>query len=158
MKKVFHLLIIFLIGASYSHAQNWNFEKELPRCFSASDNQEIAISKQFYKDGAQSLEWKFRPNSMLTVNLAPYVILNKETENKYGITLWIYNEKPQKDSLQFQFLSPTGHISYKFAFKLSAAGWRACWIGFQHMHGDKQDKTIARWRIIAPEREGRKPR
>ena len=155
MKTVFCLLIICLLEVSYSRAQNWDFEKELPTCFSTPNNQEIAISKQFYKDGKQSLEWKFRPNSTLTVNISPYVTLNKETENKYGITLWIYNEKPQTDSLQFQFLSPAGHISYKFAFKLSAAGWRACWIGFQHMHGDKQEKTIAKWRIIAPEREGR---
>lgn len=32
------------------------------------------------------------------------VQLNSSTVQNYGITLWIYNEIPQKDSLRFEFL------------------------------------------------------
>ena len=63
-------------------------------------------------------------------------------ENSYGITLWIYNEVPQQDSIRFEFLSPQGDVSYWFSFQLASAGWRACWIGFQHMKGNKQNKEI----------------
>ncbi len=76
-------------------------------------------------------------------------------ENSYGITLWIYNEVPQQDSIRFEFLSPQGDVSYWFSFQLASAGWRACWIGFQHMKGNKQNKEIASYRLIAPERKGR---
>ena len=77
-------------------------------------------------------------------------------ENSYGITLWIYNEAPQQDSIRFELPFPPkemyliGSIS-----QLASAGWRACWIGFQHMKGDKQNKEITSYRLIAPERKGR---
>ena len=67
----------------------------------------------------------------------------------------IYNEQVRKDSLRFEFFSPTGHISYRFGFRLNAQGWRACWIGFAHMKGDKQENTIAGYRIVAPDNNGR---
>ena len=35
---------------------------------------------------------------------------------------------------------PKEMFSYWFSFQLASAGWRACWIGFQHMKGDKQTK------------------
>lgn len=76
-------------------------------------------------------------------------------KRKARVTLWIYNEQARKDSLRFEFFSPTGHVSYRFGFRLNAQGWRACWIGFAHMKGDKQENTIAGYRIVAPDNNGR---
>lgn len=93
------------------------------------------------------------PSSTLLLNsLSP---LMSEWKIHDGITLWIYNEVPQQDSICFEFLSPQGDVSYWFSFQLASTGWRACWIGFQHMKGDKQNKEIASYRLIAPERKGR---
>lgn len=46
-------------------------------------------------------------------------------------------------------------MSYWFAYHLQAAGWRACWISFEYMQGDKKDKDIVAYRLVAPQRKGR---
>ena len=146
---------MFLGAVGRGHAQVWNFEDRVPEGFAASDGQKLAVSDLFYKEGTSSLEWQFRPGGTLAVDMETPLVLSPEKEENYGITLWIYNEKPQNDSLQFLFLSPAGRVSYRFSFNLCASGWRACWIGFRHMRGDKAEKEIAQWKVVAPDREGR---
>lgn len=156
MKRIFFIFFLVLCGVvGHGHAQVWTFEEEVPEGFIASAGQKLGVSGLFYKDGRNSLEWEFRPGGTLSFGLEKPLLLSPKEEANYGITLWIYNEKPQQDSLRFQFFSPDGRVSYHFSFNLCAAGWRACWIGFQHMHGDKADKEIAGWRIVAPDRKGR---
>ena len=149
--KIFQLLLILTYLSSSAFAQFVSFEEEIPCNFKSSDKQELALSSSYYKEGSKSLEWKFSPNSILDIPSESVFTL----EGDNGITLWIYNEKPQQDSLRFEFYSPNGHVSHHFGFRLYAAGWRACWISFKHMQGDKQDKKIAGYRIIAPNRTGR---
>lgn len=150
-RKFFQLLFILTYLSSSAFAQFVSFEEEIPCNFKSSDKQELALSSSYYKEGSKSLEWKFSPNSIL--DIPSESVFSLEGDN--GITLWIYNEKPQQDSLRFEFYSPNGHVSHHFGFRLYAAGWRACWISFKHMQGDKQDKKIAGYRIIAPNRTGR---
>ena len=150
-RKFFQLLFILTYLSSSAFAQFVSFEEEIPCNFKSSDKQELALSSSYYKEGSKSLEWKFSPNSILDIPSESVFTL----EGDNGITLWIYNEKPQQDSLRFEFYSPNGHVSHHFGFRLYAAGWRACWIRFKHMQGDKQDKKIAGYRIIAPNRTGR---
>lgn len=69
----------------------------------------------------------------------------------YGFTM----KSLSKNTLRFEFYSPTGHVSYHFGFRLYSAGWRACWISFKYMQGDKKEKEIAGYRIVAPNRTGR---
>lgn len=150
-RKFFQLLFILTYLSSSAFAQFVSFEEGIPCNFKSSDKQELALSSSYYKEGSKSLEWKFSPNSILDIPSESVFTL----EGDNGITLWIYNEKPQQDSLRFEFYSPNGHVSHHFGFRLYAAGWRACWISFKHMQGDKQDKKIAGYRIIAPNRTGR---
>lgn len=151
-----HLLFILaLLCSQVSFAQFIGFETEIPKEFTTADKGKITLSTRYYKEGKQSLKWDFRSGSKLNVSLEQPLILDERMENSYGITLWIYNEAPQQDSIRFEFLSPQGDVSYWFSFQLASAGWRACWIGFQHMKGDKQNKEIASYRLIAPERKGR---
>lgn len=150
-RKFFQLLFILTYLSSSAFAQFVSFEEEIPCNFKSSDKQELALSSSYYKEGSKSLEWKFSPNSILDIPSESVFTL----EGDNGITLWIYNEKPQQDSLRFEFYSPNGHVSHHFGFRLYAAGWRACWISFKHIQGDKQDKKIAGYRIIAPNRTGR---
>ena len=151
-----HLLFILaLLCGQVSFAQLIGFETGIPKQFQTSDKGKITLSTQYYKEGKQSLKWDFRSGSKLNVALEQPLTLDERMENSYGITLWIYNEVPQQDSIRFEFLSPQGDVSYWFSFQLASTGWRACWIGFQHMKGDKQNKEIASYRLIAPERKGR---
>lgn len=154
MKKI-HLILLFLLGIVFpASAQFVGFENGVPGAFTVSGGGAVKASTLFYKEGASSLEWDFRPGSELNVRTAP-LSLNAKKESQFGITLWIYNEKPQQDSLRFEFLTEDGKVSYRFAYHLQAAGWRACWISFQYMQGDKKVKRITSYRIVAPQREGR---
>lgn len=145
------LFLILLYFSSPAVAQLTGFEKEVPQNFKSSNGQELALSSLYYKEGNKSLEWNFSPNSILNIPSESVFTLNDDN----GITLWIYNEEPQQDTLRFEFYSPTGHVSYHFGFRLYSAGWRACWISFKYMQGDKKEKEIAGYRIVAPNRTGR---
>lgn len=150
-KNVLSLLLLLLCFSPSALAQLTGFEQEIPGNFKGSDGQELALSTLYYKEGRRSLEWKFSPNGILDVPSESVFTLNDDN----GITLWIYNEEACHDSLRFEFYSPAGHVSYHFGFRLYAAGWRACWISFKHMQGDKREKEIAGYRIVAPARQGR---
>ena len=143
-------LILFYFSLS-TFAQFIGFEEKIPHNFKSSKEQELALSSLYYKEGSKSLEWKFSPNSVLNIPSESVFTLNDNS----GITLWIYNEKPQSDTLRFEFYSPIGQVSYHFGFRLYATGWRACWISFKHMQGNKKEKEIAGYRIVAPNRTGR---
>mgnify|MGYP002547973566 FL=1 len=155
MQKYSLLLLILLCSNLQLSAQFTGFEEVIPQNFQCSDKDKIALSSLYYKEGNKSLEWKFHPGSILHFNSVIPFSLDEQTKETYGITLWIYNEKPGQDSIRFEFLSPTGHVSYHFSFRLAASGWRACWIGFKHMQGDKKTKEINGYRIIAPNYKGR---
>lgn len=136
-------------------AQFIGFEERVPQNFHPSEKQALSLSTLYYKEGKKSLEWKFRPEATLLIDLKKPLVMTEQTKKSSGIMLWIYNEKPQQDSIRFEFLSPQGQVAYWFSFRLASAGWRACWIGFQHMKGDKQAEAIASYRLVAPQRNGR---
>lgn len=150
-KKFIQLLLLLLFIGSPTFAQFVGFEDAIPQNFKCANAKELALSTSFYKEGTKSLEWNFTPGSIIDV--AREKPFNLKEEN--GITLWIYNEKPQTDSLRFEFYSPSGSVSYQFGFHLLSAGWRACWISFKHMQGDHKNNKIAGYRIVAPNRNGR---
>lgn len=155
IRKQLLSVLALLLCSQVSFARFIGFETGIPEQFKTTGKGKISLSALYYKEGKQSLEWDFRPGSMLNVALEKPLSLNKNIESSFGITLWIYNEKPQQDSIRFEFLSPQGHVSYRFSFRLASAGWRACWIGFGHMKGDKLEKEIASYRLVAPRRKGR---
>lgn len=147
--KLLSLILLYISNSIF--AQLTTFEKEIPQNIKSSGEHDLALSSLYYKEGNKSLEWKFSPNSTLCIQAEQSFTLHENN----GITLWIYNETPHQDSIRFEFYSPNGHVSYRFAFHLYAVGWRACWISFKHMQGDKKEKEIAGYRIIAPNRKGR---
>ena len=155
MYRFYLLYCLFLCLGNILFAQTTGFEKGVPQSFCTVQSNELSSSEEFYKEGKRSLAWQFSPRSVLTVKLDTPLHLDSISKEKRGITLWIYNEQARKDSLRFEFFSPTGHVSYRFGFRLNAQGWRACWIGFAHMKGDKQENTIAGYRIVAPDNNGR---
>lgn len=155
MKKRFS--IVFLLSWLFQtvSAQFTGFEDGIPAGFESSEKKAIKLTQLYYKEGKQSLEWKYKPGSTLTVTLDTPLTLDEKAQKNSGIYLWIYNEQPQADSVRFEFLTPEGSTPYYFTFKLASAGWRACWIGFQHMQGNKQQHTLNGYRLVAPHKKGR---
>lgn len=154
-KSRYYLLFIFTFVFTLTQAQTIYHREITPQDFYEPEKNHLTTSSLYYKEGNTSLEWDFTPGSVLTFKTQTPFVLNNDKENKYGITLWIYNETKRQDSVRFEFLSPQGEISYWFSFRLAAVGWRACWISFQHMRGDKQNKEIANFRLVAPQQKGR---
>ncbi|WP_300914909.1 chondroitinase family polysaccharide lyase, partial [Bacteroides acidifaciens] len=154
MKNTCFIILLLLGSISSACAQFIGFEDGVPEAFKISGKGELKASSLFYKEGESSLEWDFQPGSALNVQISP-LSLNAKKEKLFGITLWIYNEKPQQDSIRFEFLNKAGEVSYWFSYHLQAAGWRACWISFEYMKGGKNDKNIVAYRLVAPNRKGR---
>ena len=154
MKDICFIFLFLFSSLSSSYAQLVGFEESVPQTFKVAGKGELKTSSLFYKEGKSSLEWDFQPGSTLDVQVSP-LSLNAKKEQQFGITLWIYNEKPQQDSVRFEFLNEAGEVSYWFSYHLQAAGWRACWISFSYMNGNKKDKNIVGYRLVAPQREGR---
>lgn len=154
MKDICFIFLFLFSSLSSSYAQLVGFEESVPQTFKVAGKGELKTSSLFYKEGKSSLEWDFQPGSTLDVQVSP-LSLNAKKEQQFGITLWIYNEKPQQDSVRFEFLNEAGEVSYWFSYHLQVAGWRACWISFAYMNGNKKDKNIVGYRLVAPQREGR---
>ena len=154
MKNTCFIILLLLGSISSAFAQFIGFEDGVPEVFNVSGKGELKASSLFYKEGESSLEWDFQPGSALNVQISP-LSLNAKNVKQFGITLWIYNEKPQQDSIRFEFLNKAGEVSYWFSYHLQAAGWRACWISFEYMKGEKNDKNIVAYRLVAPQRKGR---
>ena len=154
MKDICFIFLFLFSSLSSSYAQLVGFEESVPQTFKVAGKGELKTSSLFYKEEKSSLEWDFQPGSTLDVQVSP-LSLNTKKEQQFGITLWIYNEKPQQDSVRFEFLNEAGEVSYWFSYHLQAAGWRACWISFAYMNGNKKDKNIVGYRLVAPQREGR---
>ena len=154
MKSITLILFFLFGGISSAFAQLIGFEDGVPETFKVSGKGDVKVSSLFYKEGENSLEWDFHPSSTLDVQINP-LSLNAKKEQQFGITLWIYNEKPQQDSIRFEFLNKAGEVSYWFSYHLKAVGWRACWISFAYMQGNKKDKNIVGYRLVAPGRKGR---
>ena len=116
VKKYICLVLLLLFAAApATFAQFIGFEGgDVPETFKTSGKGELKISSLFYKEGKSSLEWDFRPGSALDVQIPPLSLVGK-SERQYGITLWIYNEKPQQDSIRFEFLNKKGEVSYWIA-------------------------------------------
>lgn len=156
LKYISISLLLAMLGLSSVKAQVVSFEGSVPYYMTSSDKKGLSLTNKFYKDGEKSLEWSFSPNGTMEAKLPEPIQMNAKRENTYGITLWIYNEEPQKDSVRFEFLNDKGEVAYSFDFRLASAGWRACWMGFKTMKGAKgTEQTITAWRLIAPDRKGR---
>ena len=137
-------------------AQLIGFEEEVPEAFKVSGKGEVKISSLFFtKEGESSLEWDFQPGSTLDVQIAP-LSLNTRNEKQFGITLWIYNEKPQQDSIRFEFLNKEGRSL--LLVLLSFAGSRLAGLldlFLVYAGATRKIRKIVAYRLVAPQRKGR---
>ena len=152
MKQAFTKLGVFtllsLLCPAFLYAQvvtderMFSFEDpQVPECISATRSQ-LSISDTHYKDGKHSMEWAFNPGAVLELKKD----LKFEKKDPTGKDLylsafivWIYNEEPQKATIEFEFLKD-GKKCTSFPFGINFKGWRAAWVCYERdMQGTPEE-------------------
>ncbi len=88
---------ILLSAQLVKHDRLLSFESTEVPSFVAGIHSDLSISGQHYKDGTQSLQWKFQPGGSIIIHKD----LKFEKKDPTGtdkylsvFVVWIYNEKP----------------------------------------------------------------
>lgn len=115
----------------------------------------ISLSDKYYKDGKQSLLWQWVAPQSTLVFASPDIAKSvKNFKKRAGVKLWVFNEKPQKTPLVFNFVDAQGQVQYTFDFNLNFTGWRAAWISYSDMWtpdgGKTTEKPIVAMNVISP--------
>lgn len=146
MKKV--LITIFFLNAFSLFAQEGNIAN-----MRTTDGSSIFVDTNHFKEGDSSYGWTWKGGSQLVVSANDEMnrAANYRSGGKQGtMRLWIYNEKPSAYPIQIAFKDKTGKAQYYFPFNMKFVGWRACWIRFDQMYGDKAKGELAEMTILAP--------
>lgn len=151
MRKLFFVfcLLLWSLSARAAIDAKITFEQGIPSTFTTGEGATLSLSTDRYKDGGQSLCWQWSTPSELVV--AEYASLLRSFKvNRAGMILWVYNPKAVEDNLRFEYHTATGQIPYYFDFNLNFTGWRACWIKYMDMQGEKNSKSITRMVVRTP--------
>ncbi|SHE30658.1 chondroitin-sulfate-ABC endolyase/exolyase [Mariniphaga anaerophila] len=149
MKKFFILFFLLSVSAT-AFSQYLVLEENIPHGWETNAPAVLSISNKHGKLGSQSVEWKWKPGTAITID-NPEGMKQALQNEEGGMTLWIYNETPLDAPLRFEFGNSSG-VEYWFNFRLNYKGWRACWIRFdEDMNGNKTSKNLDYLKICAPE-------
>ena len=143
---------ILLSAQIVKHDRLLSFESAEVPSFISGTNSGLSISDQHYKDGTHSLQWKFQPGSSITIDKD----LKFEKKDPTGVdkylsvfVVWIYNEKPIGQTMQFEFLKD-GKVCTSFPFGLNFHGWRAAWVSYERDMQGTPEEGMNKIRITAP--------
>lgn len=147
---------ILLSAQLVKHDRLLSFESAEVPSFITGANSDLSISGLHYKDGIQSLQWKFQPKGNITIRKD----LKFEKKDPTGtdkylsvFVVWIYNEKPINQTLQFEFLKD-GKACSSFPFGLNFHGWRAAWVSYERDMQGIPEEGMNEIRITAPDVAG----
>ena len=147
---------ILLSAQLVKHDRLLSFESAEVPSFITGANSDLSISGLHYKDGIQSLQWKFQPKGNITIRKD----LKFEKKDSTGtdkylsvFVVWIYNEKPINQTLQFEFLKD-GKACSSFPFGLNFHGWRAAWVSYERDMQGIPEEGMNEIRITAPDVAG----
>ena len=147
---------ILLSAQIVKHDRLLSFESAEVPSFISGTNSGLSISDQHYKDGTHSLQWKFQPGSSITIDKD----LKFEKKDPTGVdkylsvfVVWIYNEKPIGQTMQFEFLKD-GKVCTSFPFGLNFQGWRAAWVSYERDMQGTPEEGMNKIRITAPDVPG----
>lgn len=159
-KSIFTVIILFVPYVCHSQiVQSERLlsfeEKEVPSFISGKQS-DLKISDKHYKDGQNSLQWTFEPNATLSIKRD----LKFEKKDPSGIDtylstfiIWIYNENPIDDFIQFEFLKD-GRKYTSFPFRINYSGWRAAWVCYERDMAGSPEEGMNEIRITAPDVKG----
>lgn len=122
----------------------------LPKNLTAAEGN-LSIDAHHYKDGVSALRWQFKPDEKIVFNTPIHLNLNNQiTPDTFMV--WIYNEKPAKGYLTFQF-GEKNHVDIQFKASLDFLGWRGIAVPYRDMEG-KPAKDMSSLTITAPDYSG----
>jgi len=148
IKQILTVAVALLITVGVK-AQYMQLEGEVPSNWETTKNGKLSMSSAHYKLGKQSIRWDWNAHGEIIVN-EPEGMLQALKVKNGGLMLWIYNDSPLNDIIQFQF-GVNDKIEYHFDYKINFRGWRACWIRFDaDMKGPKSSKNLSWMKIKAP--------
>jgi chondroitin-sulfate-ABC endolyase/exolyase len=154
-----HILILFtslLPLLSYAqvvkHDRILSFEEKDVPAFISSVNSELSVSALHYKDGANSLSWKFQPGGELVIS-RDLCFEDKDLTGKdtylSTFVIWVYNENPVDVQIEFEFLKD-GKKCTSFPFGINYKGWRAAWVSYDRDMTGTPEEGMNEIRIKAP--------
>ena len=153
MRKIVLFVIALSVAVCANAAINaqYNFEKGFPHFVSVKGNASATLSKEKFKDGANSVKFSWNgPAEMVFKNCSDITASMKV--NGAGLMMWVYNTAPMKDPIRFSFLDWADKEICYFNVNADFTGWRAIWIKYVDMltadghYGDapfKERKTDA---------------
>ena len=132
-----------------------SFEKEVPSEVSA-DKSELSINDEHYKDGVNSLAWKYKANATLSIKRdLMYEPFDQTGKDLYmsAFIVWVYNEKAVDKKIEFQFLKD-GKLCTSFPFGINFTGWRAAWVCYERDMEGTPEVGMNEIKIQAPDVDG----
>ena len=127
-----------------------SFERNtVPQNFSI-DNGKLSISARKSKLGSKSLKISWKSGATVTIG-SPAGIKKASSSVNGGLSTWIYNEYPVKDSLVFSFLNAGGKTLCSLPFCMDFKGWRCIWAKFKADMGKADREEIRSVRLTFPE-------
>ena len=149
-------LLLWLSAGVAAAQQTLNFEApQLPADLSCTEGSSLSLSSARYKDGKQSLQWRYSAGNSLLIALPPQHI-TRTIWNQGGLNMWIYHSRSESAStknaasrtsehpsetpgesaapcLRIEMLDTEGRVLGGFDYHLQASGWRACRMSFRRM-------------------------
>ena len=133
-----------------AQARTMSFEgKSVPENFSI-DRGKLSISAQKYKLGSTSLKIDWKAGAQVVIS-HPEGIAEASASSNGGLTAWIYNETPVRDSLIFSFTDKDGKELCRLPFCMDFEGWRCIWAKFRSDMGMDKGGEIAAAVLHFPE-------
>lgn len=150
-----HIFIFLFFISLGINAQSFD-NGTIPTTVKAADGKStINISSKYFKDGTNSLLWKWtKENAVLSFNGEDIAESGAHFHNRAGITFWVCNETPQNSPLTFNFKDASNNTQYTFQFHLNFTGWRAGWIAYSDMWtptgGKPSKQEIKTLEVVSP--------
>ncbi len=154
-KKILGLLLIGIFNCILG-VQMYQFEDGIPGNFKKNGNSELIITKEKYKDGNNSLKWKFKKDGSISIlGDVGYAIFDKTSKEKArtSYSMWIYNKSPIDDEMLVQF-KKDGELCSWFPINMNFIGWRTMWIQFDRDMKGTPQVGMNEITFIAPKKEG----
>ena len=138
------LIIAAILSLSFQDsaaAQVQSFEdRTVPENYSI-DKGRLSISSEKYKLGSSSLKIDWKGGAAVIAD-RPEGISEASASRNGGLSTWIYNTVPVRDSLVFSFLDKDGKELCRLPFCMDFTGWRCIWAKFQADMGMEKGREI----------------
>ncbi|MEO6136371.1 MAG: chondroitinase family protein, partial [Ginsengibacter sp.] len=141
---IFTLFLNYICLAIFAQAPDDICENKVPgNWFTGSGK--LSVSETHFKQGQQSICWNWN-SKKASLQIIDTAFSKALADKKSCFTIWIYNEKPLKDSLEFSF----GKNDCSFSFQLNFKGWRTAWVMYNRDMKGTPSETMNSLKILAP--------